>query len=132
MKYLILFITFSTLVLAQEVVLVHGLNNNGTIFNGTKVEQAVNLSFSNPFILKPSMGGNLPANTQSNNLKNALTYYNFNDALSISYSMGGIVTRNYIKSNNANNRLNGHISIGAPHRGAKLANNAEIAFSSNR
>lgn len=126
-KYILLFI--SCAIYAQKVTLVHGLNNVGSLFNGSKIEQKVNLVLNPPLVLKPSLQGETSANNQSQNLANILSINNVDAGLAVSYSMGGIVTRNYMKqaNENGNNRLKGHISIGSPHRGAKLATNSALA-----
>jgi hypothetical protein len=130
MKYIVTtLILLANIVFAQRATLVHGLNNDASIFYGTKIQQVVNDEFGYPSPLIPSLGGNLAANTQSTNLDNTLVSNNVREGLSVSYSMGGVVTRNYMKSKypSNNNLLDGHISIATPHLGAKIVNNAELA-----
>jgi len=129
MRNFILAIFIYSSIFAQKVTLVHGLGNVGSLFNGTEVEQTVNNVLNPPLVLKPSLGGETSANNQSSNLENTLVSNNVDGGLSVSYSMGGIVTRNYMMNEYSSgyNRLNGHISIGTPHLGAKLATNSALA-----
>ena len=128
MKCFILVIFICSSIFAQKITLVHGLGNDGSLFNGTQVEQTVNSELNQPLIFKPSLGGNSSANNQSSNLESTLVGNNVDGGLAVSYSMGGIVTRNYMMNEYTSgyNRLNGHISIGTPHLGAKLATNGSV------
>ena len=99
----------------QPVVFVHGLTGNaGTWANMRDFLQAqLQIAGSTP-----TLGWGNVYGAQSANLHTSLQ--GLNNVIAIGHSNGGVVTRNYLVFNTAP-RINRHISVNSPHRGATLA-----------
>ena len=131
MKKLLIIITLffvNSIIYSQNFILVHGWKNYGTIWDGTSVKDLITSEFAYSNIYQPSLGGSSPSYYQSMALRDYLNTYNINNGAAISYSMGGINVRYYLRNqydNNLTQRLSYNFTIGTPHLGAQLANNAE-------
>jgi len=101
----------------QYTVFVHGLGEGG----GNWDALAGDLAARHPIIpLKPSLGGLSFYETQADVLRNYLNSWGVSDIAAISHSNGGVVVREYVRTTGSP-RVNRHLSLGTPHRGAALA-----------
>jgi hypothetical protein len=129
-KFISILILFSSLLSAQECVLVHGWLSDGTVWNGTGVKNVIQNEFLFQNIFQPTINGTASVEDQSLNLRNYLITNNINNALAISYSMGGMSTRYHLKRQytlGQASRINWHFTIGTPHKGTPIANNVDAA-----
>lgn len=101
----------------QRVTFVHGIRSDGATWNLMKPTLDFELWIASQ---NPTLGSHLEFATQATNLHASLPP--LGDAISISHSNGGIVSRVYATTNPAP-RINRHISINTAHLGAPLAAN---------
>jgi hypothetical protein len=114
---LLVWLTASAQPQTQEtVVLVHGL-----AFGASSLSTLANYVASgfNVDTLRPSLRWWETYEAQSDELEAVLA--GRSAAVSLSYSNGGVVTRRYLSLRGSAARLNRHLSINSPHRGAMLA-----------
>lgn len=98
-------------------VFVHGLGQTGNSWNVL----ARDLESRHPIIpLQPTLGSSSFFEIQAANLRNYLDAQGMIAIAAISHSNGGLVVREYARST-ATARINRHLSLGTPHRGAALA-----------
>ncbi len=122
----------SSTLYGQDCVLLHGWLGDGNIWQGTGVKGVIQNEYHFDRILQPHLGGTLSALNQSLNFRNYLINHHVSNALTISYSMGGMNTRYHLKRQfelGQPSRIGYHFTIGSPHIGALLADNSSQAAS---
>lgn len=102
----------------QSAAFVHGLQSNGETWDVMRPALNQELWMLG---IAPSLKSYRTYGEQADNLHTALG--SRTNAISISHSNGGVVTRRYLTHHSAP-RINRHLSIGSPHYGAPLAANA--------
>jgi len=101
----------------EKVVFVHGLNQDGNAWYWL----AGDLAARHPVTpLKPTLGSFSHYADQASVLSSYLTSEQVNNIAALSHSNGGVVVREYARLT-PSPRVNRHLSLGTPHRGAELA-----------
>jgi pimeloyl-ACP methyl ester carboxylesterase len=105
----------------RSVVFVHGLmGNGGTWYSASQtLAQQLQIAPTPPVTL----GWEGSYETQATTLENYLAAYNVTNAVAVSHSNGGIVTRQYGRTHPTGSRITGHVAVGSLHHGALLAQN---------
>jgi pimeloyl-ACP methyl ester carboxylesterase len=103
----------------QPTVFIHGLFSTGGVWQQTANTLAQRFQLS-PIL--PTLGWQNSFGTQATNLQSTLSSVSGIPALA--WSNGGLVARQYLKQYGSTSRINRVLSIGTPHRGALLAEEA--------
>lgn len=103
---------------ARDVAFMHGLGESGSWWNLMKTSIQSQLDIAS---ISPSIASGNSYESQANDL--AYFASSLSSAIIVGHSNGGVVGRRYLIANSAP-RANGMITIGSPHRGARLALNA--------
>ncbi|HMS02702.1 MAG TPA: hypothetical protein PKE51_06995 [Gemmatimonadaceae bacterium] len=102
----------------QPAVFVHGLKSDGSTWSTVRPLVETELQITGT---APTLSWGQVYATQAANLHAALA--GSGNVIAVTHSNGGVLTRTYLTSNGSP-RVNRHVSINSPHRGATLAASA--------
>lgn len=105
-----------------QFMLLHGINNDGTVWNNTAVKADI-LGRNPCVLLQPDTRWTDRVATQATVVRDQLNANDFQDGVLIGYSQGGLVAREYLRQNPGQTRVRSLITMGTPHRGAPILEN---------
>src|SRR5207244_1965729 len=79
-----------------DVVLVHGIRQDGSAWHGSGIESMVN-EFHLCKLIEPSLGWRDAVAVQAQQLATGLNNADLHEATAIGYSLGGFVSREYLR-----------------------------------